>query len=44
MAKTSQESLDADLRALQANLEDGLQQIRDEFTGQDGVLFESGRL
>ena len=29
---TKEEALDADLRALQANLEDGLQQLGDEFT------------
>jgi len=39
----NQETLDAELRALQANLEDGLQQLRDEFTpgGQEGTELHS---
>lgn len=39
----NQEALDAELRALQANLEDGLQQLRDEFTngGQEGTDLHS---
>ncbi|CAL1152555.1 unnamed protein product [Cladocopium goreaui] len=38
-----EEALDAELRALQANLEDGLQQLRDEFTngGQEGTDLHS---